>query len=253
MNYTAAIESEMEANDPDMEPAPILLLQWSSGEFDEIDEIICSVKKRVTPDRMPHVAFRKVDDDNPDAMLRALDDLLTKNPGAQFLYVSAHGFVERLHFRNDMASPFVDYCDLATVIAKHSADIDPMALVMGSCKAASGSTPLRDLLPRSVTRFVGFSGEPSGGNVAEMKAGVVLDAVGLLAKLSEAVHRPPETSINASEVQSRAEPVLDSWTDRPDQLVSAPVPTAGFIFDFSRDRDGEWHETHMSGELPPAH
>jgi len=225
--------------------APIVMVHWDHGVRDEISEAKALLVKHIPANQCPVIDARRIIDRNPQSFLSAIDELLRTNPWAQISYVSAHGTNQGLHFLPDAADPLVTYAQIAEVFQRHQATQSLLSLVMGSCRAAAGGTPLRDMLPTCVNRYVGFTGQPKASEVAALVAGVIAGDVAFYQELQAQMERPiqvvPGSSL--SEVLRQiAEPVINVHDPAIDRYLPNDCENWGFLFDYVRSDDGVWHQ-----------
>lgn len=221
------------------------MVHWDHGSLDEISEAKALLAKHFPANHCPVIDARRVTDRNPQSLLDAIDELLRTNPWAQISYVSAHGTNQGLHFLPDVADPMVDYTQIAEVLQRHRAQQSLLSLVMGSCRAAAGGTPLRDMLPTSVSRYVGFTGEPKASQVAALVAGVIAGDVAFYEELQAQMERPIQVvpgSPPSEVLRQIAEPVINAHDPAIDRYLPNDGENWGFLFDYVRSDNGVWHQ-----------
>lgn len=241
---------------PVVTKAPIIMVLWlDDNEFDEMEEAKRIISEKFPPERVPQIAVKIVRGGTGDDFLSAINEALAENPFAQAAFLSAHGTKEGLHLHRKQTDPMVYFQQVADVFKKHEARQKRLRLVMGACHAGSSIVPLRDLLPMCVTRYTAFQGEPSAGNVSEMIASVIGNKIDLFEDIQDAIETGKvmyKSGMKPSEVlEQLVTPALDAHKDDPGRFIES-TNQGGYLFDFIRDRAGNWHEVYASGKDGPT-
>jgi hypothetical protein len=176
---------------------PCLFIQWAPlSEPDEVAEAFRAIGTSPALASLTKPWHSKVltDQKTPKGFLQQLTREVSRAPGLQVLYLSAHGLPAGISFSQN-GKPLLPYKkrfgELSTAAAS---SVVNMSLVIGACSALSDDSAFLANVSPFISRIYGFTGTPRASDVGRLLAAVLGNDMQLLAnhsrKMAEVLAAP---------------------------------------------------------------